>query len=179
MSPARQDLQAEIFKAARRGQAVVIEVVRTSVGVARSAAPHVHVAGQRLTASLPRPEKLAGSARHLAGRLPRPEDVAGSARHLAGRLPSPDKLAGNARHLTGNLPRAAEVAANARHFGERLLAGQQKLAADARRASAALFPAADKDGTSSPGSDAAQGDAGSTGTAQTGAEDTSSGGGAA
>jgi hypothetical protein len=162
MSPTREDMQAEIFKAARRGQAVVIGVIRTSAGAVRSATPHVHVTSAKLAERLPKPGKLAGNARHLAG-----------------RLPNADQLVGNARRLTENLPRAGELAANRRHFGEKLLASQQKLAANARRASAVLFPAGRKDARNSPGSsDAAPGDAGttSTGSAQAGAEDGNGGG---
>jgi hypothetical protein len=197
MSSTRQDLQAEIFKAARKGQTFVIGAIKTSAGAVRSATPHVHATSQRLADRLPRPEKLAGnarhladrmpkphdvagSARHLAGRMPKPHDVAGSARHLAGRLPKPDKLTGDARHLSENLPKAGDVAANARHFGEKLLASQQKLAADARRASAVLFPARRSKNSPRDG-DAAKGEAGTTdtGTTQPGPEGTSNGGGAA
>lgn len=150
MSPTRQEVQAEVVKAARRGQEVIFEVIRTSAGVMRSARSPEHFSNLPFASKLPRPEHMAGTAREFAGKLPKPDELAGTARQLAERLPRPDAVAGNARDLArklprpesfaGKLPKIDELVANARHFTERVLASQQKFAEDARRATTALLP---------------------------------------
>ena len=152
MNPTRHEVQAEIVKAARRGQKVVIGAVKTSAGAVRSARTQVTVPNLPFASKLPKPDQLVGNAREFAGKLPKPEDLAGNARQFAERLPRPEQLVGNARELAGKLPRPEdlvgklpkpdELAANARHFAERVLATQQKFAEDARRATAALLPTA-------------------------------------
>jgi hypothetical protein len=157
MSPTRQEVQAEVIKAARRGQAAIIEVIRTSAGALRSARSQEHLGNLPFAGKLPRPEQVAGTAREFAGKLPKPDELAGTARQFAERLPRPDKLVGNARELAGKLPRPPEafaaklptvdeLVANARHFTERVLASQQKFAEDARRATTALLPNAGNGG---------------------------------
>jgi hypothetical protein len=134
MSPTRQEVQAEIVKAARKGQEVVIEVIKTSAGVVRSARTQVNVPSLPFADRLPKPELLG----ELAGKLPKPEELAGNARQFAEKLSKSEALA-------GALPKAEELAANARRFAEKLLASQQKFAEDARRrATAALLPTADQ-----------------------------------
>jgi hypothetical protein len=175
MSPTRQEMQAEVLKAARRGQAAIIEVIRTSAGVVRSARPQEHLGNLPFASKLPRPEHMAGSAREFAGKLPKPDELAGTARQFAEKLPRPDKLVGNARELAGKLPRpdgfasklpkVDELVANARHFTERVLASQQKFTEDARRAATALLPNA------SNGSETAASDAGTSETAGTGTDE--------
>lgn len=187
MSPTRQEVQAEVVKAARRGQEVIIEVIRTSTGVVRSAGSPERLSNLPFASKLPRPEHVAGTAREFAGKLPKPDELAGTARQLAERLPRPDAVVGNARELAGKLPRPEsfvgklpkidELVANARHFTERMLASQQKFAEDARRATTALLPKASNGSkTAAEPSDGADSGAGESSPGTTGTDGTSTGG---
>lgn len=78
MSSTRQDVQDELLKAARRGQAVLVEVIRTSAGIVNSARSQDRDSSRPFSGKLPSPEQLAGTAREFASKLRRPEQTAGT-----------------------------------------------------------------------------------------------------
>lgn len=197
MAPSPSGLQAEILKAARKGQEFVGHAIRTSTGKVRSVTPQqLHlpladklptpdqVAGnvRGITARLPRPDdlarrlpkpgELAGHVRGMAARLPKREQLPANARNIAARLPKREELTGSARHMAGRLPKPEELAGSAASLASRLLASQRKFADQVLRVTTPQLPGKrhpDKNGPATGG--ATQSGAGPSQDGQDGTED--------
>jgi hypothetical protein len=147
MRPARNphEMQAEILKAARRGQEVFGQVIRTSADKVRSAAPLHELKlpfADRIPFAdkLPTPEEVAGNVRGFAARLRNPEELAGNARDLARKLPNREELAGSVRQAAARLPKPEELAASATELASRLLASQRRFADQVLRVTTPQLP---------------------------------------
>jgi hypothetical protein len=122
-----QEVQAEILKAARRGQEVFGHAIKSRAD--KLPKPEQLAENAReLAAKLPKPEELAENARGLAAKLPKPEQVAGNVRGITSQLPKPERLSGRVRSITTRLPKPEHVAGNAVGLFGKLLASQRKFA---------------------------------------------------
>jgi hypothetical protein len=134
-----QDVQAELLKAARRGQEVLGHAIKTRA--AKLPKPEELAENARgLAAKLPKPEELAGNARGLAAKLPKPEELAGNVRGVTSQLRKPEELSGRVRGLSTRLPKPEQVAGNALGLFGRLLASQRKFADQVLRVTSLSLP---------------------------------------
>lgn len=150
MSPSSNEVQAEILKAARKGQEVIGHAIKTSAGKMRSVTPQLHELHLPLANKLPKPDQVAGNVRGIAARLPKPEqlarklpkpgEVAGNVRGMAARLPKRDELTGNARNIAAHLPKPEQLASSAASLAGKLLANQRKFADQVLRVTTPQLP---------------------------------------
>jgi hypothetical protein len=133
------DVQAELLKAARKGQEVFGHAIKTSA--AKLPKPEQLAGNARdLAAKLPKPEQLAGNARDLAAKLPKPEQVAGNVHGIASRLPKSEHVTGRVRSITTRLPKPEQLAGNALELAGKLLASQRKFADQVLRVTTLQLP---------------------------------------
>jgi hypothetical protein len=164
MTPSPNGVQAEILKAARRGQEVFGHAIRTSAGKARSVTPQLHELHLPFADKLPKPHQVAGNVRGITARLPKPEEFLGNVRGMTARLPKPEELAGNARGIAARLPKPEELAGSAASLAAKLMASQRKFTDQVLRVTTPQLPGK----TTTPEGGAAKTGTAKTGTAETG-----------